>query len=195
MPLTQRIALITGAGRGTGQRLALELARLGATIIVVDINPDAVQRTVAAITQAGGQAVAQPNDVSHKIATQTMLYAVLEQFPRIDILVNAAHIEPGNTALKMDEGEWNRTLDVNLKGSFIVSQTVARAMKETGGGLILNILRPPSPHAAVNAARSGLLGLTEALAAEWAPYGVVVKSFESKELSVQTIAHLISVQD
>jgi 2-deoxy-D-gluconate 3-dehydrogenase len=179
MPLTNKIALITGAGRGTGQRLALELAQAGATIIVVDINPDAVQRTVEAITQAGGQAVAQPNDVGHKIATQTMLYAVLEQFPRIDILVNAAHIAPGNIALKMDEGEWNRTLDVNLKGAFIVSQTVARAMKETGGGLILNVLRPPSPHAAINAARSGLLGLTEALAAEWAPHAITVKAVES----------------
>ncbi|MBL8046719.1 MAG: SDR family NAD(P)-dependent oxidoreductase [Anaerolineales bacterium] len=181
MPLSQKVALITGAGRGTGQRLALELAQAGATIIVVDINPDAVQRTVDAITQAGGHAVAQPNDVSHKIATQTMLYAVLEQFPRIDILLNAAHIAPSNSALKMDEGEWNRTLDVNLKGAFIVSQTVARAMKETGGGLIINLLRPPSAHAAVNAARSGLLGLTEALAAEWTPHGITVKAVESAD--------------
>lgn len=195
MPLTQKIALITGAGRGTGQRLALELAQAGATIIVVDINPDAVQRTVDAITQAGGQVVAQPNDVSHKIATQTILYAVLEQFPRIDILVNAAHITPSNTALKMDEGEWNRTLDVNLKGAFIVSQTVARAMKETGGGLILNVLRPPSPHAAINAARTGLLGLTEALAAEWAPHSVVVKSFEADQLTAEAIEYLVIGQN
>jgi len=180
-PLQNKVALITGAGRGTGQAIALALGRAGARIVVVDVNPDSVQRTADAITQAGGLASVQVADVANKMAVQTMLYAVIEQGGRIDISVSAAQVTPSNTALKMDEWEWNRTLDVNLKGAFLVAQTVARAMKETGGGLILNILRPAgnSPHAGVHAAREGLLGLTAALAAEWSGFGVRVEAVEA----------------
>ena len=122
-------------------------------------------------------------DVSNKMAVQTMLYDVLEAWERIDLLVNAAHVTPHSTALKLDEWEWNRTLDVNLKGAFLVSQTVARAMQATGGGLILNVRRPEaaSAHAGVRAARAGLLGLTEALAAEWAAFGVAVEVMEASD--------------
>lgn len=180
-PLTQKIALVTGAGRGTGQALALALGRAGATVIAVDINPDAGQRTADAIIAAGGQARAQTVDVSNKIAVQTMIYTVLDEHPQIDILVNAAHIEPHSNALKMDEGEWDRTLNVNLKGVFLISQTIARAMKETGGGVIVNVIRPEdSPHAAVRAARDGLVGLTTALAAEWREHGVRVEAIEAR---------------
>jgi 3-oxoacyl-[acyl-carrier protein] reductase len=176
-PVKNKNAVVTGAGRGVGQVIALALGRAGARVAVVDVNPDAAQRTAEAITQAGGLAGAHTADVSNKMAVQTMLYAVLEQWERIDILVNAAHVTPGSSALKLDEWEWNRVVDVNLKGVFLVSQTAARAMKESGGGLIFNVLRPMeiSSHAAVLAAREGLVGLTAALAAEWAEFGVQVE--------------------
>lgn len=175
MTLHDKVAIVTGAGRGTGQTLALELGRAGATVIAVDINPDAAQRTADTITQAGGRAEAQAVDVSHKMGAQTLIYDVLERYHQIDVLVNAAEITPSNSAYKMDEGEWDRTLDVNLKGTFIFSQTVARAMKETGGGLIAIVHRDSAvPHAAVRAAREGLRGLTVALAGEWKDFGVRV---------------------
>jgi NAD(P)-dependent dehydrogenase (short-subunit alcohol dehydrogenase family) len=87
----------------------------------------------------------------------------------------------GSPALRLDEWEWNRVVDVNLKGAFLTSQTIARAMNETGGGVILNVVRPveASPHAAVRAARGGLVGLTTALAAEWAASGVRVEMLEA----------------
>jgi NAD(P)-dependent dehydrogenase (short-subunit alcohol dehydrogenase family) len=109
---------------------------------------------------------------------------VLETWGKIDILVNAAHIAPSRPALTLDEWEWNRVVDVNLKGVFLASQTAARAMKAAGGGgLILNLLRPEdaSAQAAVQAARAGLLGLTTALAAEWADFNVSVAAVDSKE--------------
>lgn len=183
MTLHDKVAIVTGAGRGTGQSLALELGRAGATVIAVDINPDAAQRTADTITQAGGRAEAQTVDVSQKMAAQTLIYDLLERYHQIDVLVNAAEVTPGNSAYKMDEGEWDRTLDVNLKGVFIFSQTVARAMiaaresgpPETNGGLIAIVHRDTAvPHAAVRTAREGVRGLTVALAAEWKDFGVHV---------------------
>jgi NAD(P)-dependent dehydrogenase (short-subunit alcohol dehydrogenase family) len=185
--LKGKIALVTGAGRGAGQAVALALGRAGARagtplrVIVVDVNPDSAQRTADAIARAGGEAEAHVVDVANKMGVQTTIYAVLEAHGRVDILVNAAHVAPDNPALKLDEWEWDRTLDVNLKGVFLVSQTIARAMKETGGGLILNVVRPvgAASHAGVRAAREGLIGLTAALAPEWSAFGVRVETLEA----------------
>ncbi len=176
--LKGKVALVTGAGRGAGQALALALGQAGARVAVVDVNPDAAQRTVDAIMQAGGTAAVRLADVTSKMDVQTMLYAVLEEWKQIDILVNAARVAPHSPALKLDEWEWDRTVDVNLRGPFLVAQTVARAMQATGGGVILNVLRPAgdSPHAAVRAAREGLLGLTAALAVEWGAFNVRVET-------------------
>ena len=115
------------------------------------------------------------------MAAQTALYSLLESHPRIDVLVNAAEMEPRTPALRMDEGEWDRTLDVGVKGAFLVAQTVARAMQVTGGGLIVNILRPAATHAGVTAARAGLRALTDALAAEWAEHQIRVVGLASTE--------------
>lgn len=176
-------ALVTGAGRGRGKASALALAQAGARVIAVDINPDSVQRTADEITAAGGAAVAHTVDVSNKLAVQTLHYSLLEVNEHIGIVVNAAHVTPASPALKVDEWEWNRTLDVNLKGAFLVSQTMARAMKETGGGFIFNLVRPASAsaHAAVRAAREGLLGLTAVLAEEWGALGVRVQAIEAPD--------------
>jgi D-threitol dehydrogenase (NAD+) len=183
------LALVTGAGRGSGRAAALALGAAGARVAAIDVNPDAAERTAAEI---GAGATAYVADVSNKMAVQSLLYALLEADERLELLVNAAHIAPGSSALKMDEWEWNRTVDVNLKGAFLMSQTVARAMKETGGGLILNLLRPgDSTHAAVRAARAGLVGLSEALRAEWTPYGVRVEVLETGADLAQTAAEVV----
>ena len=181
--LSSLTVLVTGAGRGRGRASALALAHAGARVIIVDINPDSVQRTADEITAAGGEAVAHTVDVSNKLAVQTLHYSLLEANEHIGLVINAAHVMPASHALKLDEWEWNRTLDVNLKGAFLVSQTVARAMSETGGGLIFNLVRPASAsaHAAVRAAREGLLGLTAVLAEEWSALGVRVQAIEAAD--------------
>jgi NAD(P)-dependent dehydrogenase (short-subunit alcohol dehydrogenase family) len=187
--LSGRVAVVTGAGRGTGRAVTLALARAGARVAVVDVNPDAAQTTADAITQNGGEALACPADVSNKMSAQTALYAALEAWGKVDVLVNAAHIAPERPALTLDEWEWDRVINVNLKGVFLASQTAARAMKETGGGFILNVIRraPRSPHPAVRAAREGLLGLTAALAAEWAVFNVLVTTVESENATEAVI--------
>lgn len=178
--LNDRLILVTGAGRGTGAAIALRLGAAGARVAAIDVNPDGAARTAEAIEQAGGKARALAADVSNKMAAQTLLYQLLEAGERLDGLVNAAHVAPAGAALTLDEWAWNRTLDVNLKGAFLMAQTAARAMKETGGGLIVNVQRPKGDtHAAVWAARAGLSGLTEALRAEWAALGVRVELAEA----------------
>ena len=180
---------MTGAGRGTGRAVALALGAAGARVAAVDVNPDAAERTAGDI---GAAASAHTADVSNKMAVQTLLYGLLEAGERLILLVNAAHVAPGSAALKMDEWEWNRTLDVNLKGVFLMSQTVARAMKETGGGVILNLLRPDDGRsAAVRAADAGLEGLTEALRAEWAAFGVRVEALPAAGDPAQTAAEVV----
>jgi len=171
------LALVTGAGRGTGRDIARALGAAGARVVGIDVNPDAAQRTADEI---GASAIARQADISNKMAVQTLLYELLEAGERLAVLVNAAHVSPRTPALTLDEWEWNRTLDVNLKGAFLMSQTVARAMKETGGGLILNVIRPAeTAQAAAGAARAGLMGLSAALALEWAPLGVRVELVEA----------------
>ena len=183
------LALVTGAGRGTGRAVALALGMAGARVAAIDVNPDSAERTAAEI---GPMATAHTADVSNKMAVQTLLYAMLEDGERLMLLVNAAHVAPGSTALKMDEWEWNRTVDVNLKGAFLMSQTVARAMKETGGGVIVNLIRPDDrAHAAVRAARAGLEGLTHALQTEWAPLGVRVEALAAAADPAQTAAEVV----
>ncbi len=188
--MPKQLAIVVGAARGSGRTAARALARHGLQVVVWDVNPDAVDRLVDEIVAAGGSAEPVLADITNKMAAQTALYTLLDHHPKIDVLVNAGEIEPRTPALRMDEGEWDRTLDVGVKGAFIVAQTVARAMQVTGGGLIVNVLRQPAAHAGVTAARAGLAALTDALAAEWAEYGVRVVGLPAAE--VETVAALLA---
>ena len=192
MSVERVVVLVTGAGRGAGEAAALALGAAGSEVVAIDVNPDGAERTAEAIRSAGGRAQAVTADVSNKMSAQTLLYSLLEGGAQLAALINAAHVAPASPALKMDEWEWNRTLDVNLKGAFLMSQTVARAMKETGGGLIVNVQRPLPvvPHAAVWAAHAGLAGLTDALAAEWGEWRVRVRLAPAAEAGPLAVAWL-----
>ena len=171
-------ALVTGAGRGSGRSIALALGAAGARVVIVDVNPDSAQRVADAITQAGGQARATVADVSNKLAVQTMLYEVLEVWERIDLLVNAAHVTPQSNALKLDEWEWNRTIDVNLKGAFHTTRAVIKGMMKRRAGRIINIksvvgLTGNKGQANYAASKAGLIGFTKSVAKEYASRGVL----------------------
>jgi NAD(P)-dependent dehydrogenase (short-subunit alcohol dehydrogenase family) len=185
--LIGKIAIVTGAGRGTGRTVALALGQAGARVAVVDVNPDTAQQTAEALTEAGHSALALPADIANKLAIQTVIYTVLDQWERVDLLVNAAHIAPTTSALTLDEWEWNRVLDVNLKGVFLTSQTVARAMSQTGGGWVFNLMRPDTGSVAVAAARGGLLALTTALVTEWGPLGVRMQAVSPDQIMKQIL--------
>jgi len=180
--LSDQVALVTGAGRGIGRAIALRLALAGARIAVNDLNPDTAERTAREIVAAGGEAAAFVTDVANKMAVQTMIAECLERWGHLDILVNNAGVEPKASVLTMDEWDWDRTLAVNLKGAFLCSQTAGRAMREQGGGVIVNIASigghkiPLKDRAAYCASKAGLVGFTRECAREFAAYGIRVNA-------------------
>ena len=191
--LTGRIALVTGAGRGIGKAIAIGLARAGATVAINDINPDACERVAA---QLAPNAAAFHADVSNKHAVQAMIDGLLEKWGRLDILINNAGVEPHASVLTLDEWDWRRTIDVNLTGSFFCSQSAARLMKDTGGGVIVNIasiagraagLRDRSAYVA---SKTGLLGLTKECARELAAFSIRVNAVCPGVIITEMTAHL-----
>lgn len=180
--LPDKVALVTGAGRGIGRAIALGLARAGARVAVNDINPDTAERTAREIRDSGGEAVAFAADVANKLAVHTMINGCLERWGRLDILVNNAGVEPKASILILDEYDWDRTLAVNLKGAFLCSQFAGRAMREQGGGVIVNIASigghkiPLKDRAAYCASKAGLVGFTRECAREFAAYGIRVNA-------------------
>jgi len=175
-----KVALITGAGRGIGRVIALELARAGAVVAANDITPVNLDITIAQILQSGGQAKDYVFDVAKRMPVQAMVDRVLEDWEHIDILVNNAGVEPHASILDLDEWDWRRTLDVNLSGAFFTMQHVGRAMRDQGGGVIVNIgsiagrAHGLPGRAAYAASKMGLVGLTHEAAREFAAYHIRV---------------------
>jgi len=137
MDLKNKIAIVTGAGRGIGRGIALALAEAGAKVVVSDINLEDCEKVVGEISGKNGQAFAVKCDVSKKAEVDEMISKTIEKFGQLDILVNNAGIFPFKPFLEMTEEDWDKVLDVNLKSIFLCSQAAAKAMKE--GGKIVNI--------------------------------------------------------
>jgi NAD(P)-dependent dehydrogenase (short-subunit alcohol dehydrogenase family) len=140
LPLKLKTALVTGASKGVGKGIALELARAGAAI-AVNYNTDraGADRTVAEIRGIGREAFAVEGDVGVAADVDRMFGQALENFPRLDILVNNAGVQTWKPLLDLTEAEWDRTIATNLKGCFLCTQRAARHMYENGGGRIINI--------------------------------------------------------
>jgi NAD(P)-dependent dehydrogenase (short-subunit alcohol dehydrogenase family) len=184
--LKDKVALITGAGKGTGAALALAFAAQGAIVSANDISPLNVEAVVAKIIANGGQAKAYVDDIAKKVAVQAVIKDVEDDYGRIDILVTHAVVEPASPLLDMDEWDWQRTLNVNLSGAFLVTQSVARGMRERGGGVIIHLISDAgSKHgerrAAYLASMAGLRGFSQQAAKELAPYGIRVHAVDTDE--------------
>ncbi|MCL4486634.1 MAG: SDR family oxidoreductase [Chloroflexi bacterium] len=181
MNLSSKVALITGASSGIGEATAIEMARQGARVAVNHFNQlSAANAVVAAIAQAGGQAIAVEADVSQSAQVNQMVQQVVQRFGQLDVLVNNAGIEQGKPFLDKTEQEWDRVIAVDLKGPFLCSQAAAREMVKRGkGGTIVNIssihedLAFPG-HIAYCTAKGGLRMFCRDLALELAPYHINV---------------------
>jgi NAD(P)-dependent dehydrogenase (short-subunit alcohol dehydrogenase family) len=174
-----KVVLITGAGKGSGRDLALAFTKQGAIVAANDISPINVESLVETINTGGGNARAYIEDVAKKVGVQALVKGVEDDFGRIDILVNHASVEPHSPLLDMDEWDWHRTLDVNLTGAFLMTQSVGRVMREGGGGVIINLIteasRDESPmRAAFLASMAGLEAFSGQAAREFDPYGIRV---------------------
>ena len=180
-PLSGRKAFVTGASRGIGRTLALGLARAGAAVALIGRNTQTLAPVAAEIESAGGKALTVELDVTRTEDIQPVVDACAQRMGGIDILVNNAGHEQVCDSLEVTPAVWDRILDTNLKGAFFASQAAARRMVPAGGGAILNLCSLSSSvgiPAAVpyTCSKSGLLGMTRALAAEWAPRGIRVNA-------------------
>jgi len=182
MKLKDRIAIVTGAGRGIGSGIALRLAQEGADVVVNYAHSAEGARQVAGkIREIGREAIAVKADVSKADEVQAMIDRTVRTFGRVDVLVNNAGIDPHAPFLEMTEEQWDWVIDTNLKGSFLCSQAAAREMVRTGGGKIVII---SSIHSFVTymhitayaATKGGLNAMTRQLALELAPYHINVNA-------------------
>ncbi|MCS7238554.1 MAG: 3-oxoacyl-[acyl-carrier-protein] reductase [Thermoguttaceae bacterium] len=179
--LRDKVALVTGAGRGIGQAIAFSLADAGATVACVDINKELLDGTVAGIESKGFRAKGWVCDVSDAAQVDRMVQDVLKTFSRIDILVNNAGITRDNLILRMKDDEWDAVLNVNLRGAFLMCRAVAKAMIRAHSGRIVNIASVSGMignpgQANYSASKAGLIGLTRTLARELAKRNITVNA-------------------
>jgi 3-oxoacyl-[acyl-carrier protein] reductase len=195
--LKDKVVLITGAGKGAGRILALAFAEHGAVVAANDISPINVELAVAEIEARGGRAKAYIEDVAKKVGAQYLVNSVEEDFGEIDILVNHAAVEPHTSLLDMDEWDWHRTLDVNLTGAFLMTQSVGRMMREKGNGVILNIVAGSSKGgdaAAYLSSMAGLAALSNQADRELSPHGIRVYTIENSTGVVKDVMLVLEVK-
>lgn len=180
--LTGRAALVTGASSGLGRYFAGALARAGAVVAVGARRTDSLQQVRDQIVETGGSAMAVAMDVTSSASVAQAITKVRTELGSLDILVNNAGITDTKPLLDVGELDWDRVVDTNLKGAFLVAQAAARVMKEQkSGGVIVNIasilgMRVAGQVAAYVASKAGILHLTKAMALELARYRIRVNA-------------------
>jgi len=180
MRLENKVAIITGAGSGIGKETALLFAREGAKVIVADMNESAGEETVAQINK-NGEGLFVKLDVSSREQAKQMVKITLEKYGKIDILINNAGIVQDAFLSKMTEEQWDKVIDVNLKGVFNCAQAVVEIMMNQGNGVIINtssIVGLNGNVGQVNyaATKAGLIGMTKTLAKELGKKGIRVNA-------------------
>lgn len=179
--LAQNTAIVTGGGRGIGRAILRTLAKVGVRVAVVDIYLELAEQTAQELQSEGHLALPLHVDVSQSEAVEQMVRQTLERFGGIDILVNCAGITSNCAVVELSEAEWDKVIAVNLKGTFLCCQRVAREMIRQRSGRIINIASTAGQfgapgQAAYAASKAGIVGLTKVLAVELGPYGINVNA-------------------
>lgn len=181
MRLENKVAIITGAGRGIGRATALRFAEEGAVVVVADIEQETVQAVVDEVTAASGKALAVRLDVTDRESVDKMVNVVMAEYGRIDVLVNNAGITNDAQLRKMTTEAFDRVVDVNLKGVFNCTQAVLPAMLDQGSGVILNassVVAHNGNFGQTNyvATKAGVVGMTKVWARELGRKGIRVNA-------------------
>ena len=181
MRLRDKVTLITGGGRGLGRAIGLAFAREGADVVISDVDMPAAQKVAGEVKALSRRSLAIKADVSGKKEVEVMINKVILEFGTIDILVNNAGVSLVVASEKLEEEEWDKAIDINLKGVFLCSQTVGKEMIERKAGKIINISSIAGvvglpERVAYGSAKAGVIMLTKVLACEWARYNINVNA-------------------
>ncbi len=180
--MSERVAVVTGGSRGIGRAIAIRLAQEGARVIVTYVHGEkAAYEVIGKIKAEGGEAYAYQFDVSDYEATQKAFENIFDKFGRVDYLINNAGITKDNLIMRMKEQDWDRVIEINLKGAFNCIKAVVRPMLKQKFGRVVNISSVVAfmgniGQANYVASKAGLIGLTKALAKELAPKGITVNA-------------------
>jgi len=179
--MKDKVAIVTGASRGIGKSIALELARSGAIVVASARNEELLAALVAEIEQAGGKALAVAGDVARTEDADRLIAAAVAAYGRVDVLVNNAGITRDGLLLRMRDEDWDAVLDTNLKGAFVLTRAAAKVMTKQRFGRIINISSVVGEmgnagQANYCASKAGLIGLTKSNARELAKRNVTVNA-------------------
>jgi 3-oxoacyl-[acyl-carrier protein] reductase len=179
--LANQIAVVTGAGRGIGQAIALKLAASGADVVAVDLKTEFCAETVQKVQALGRKAWAAGANVAEAASTDAAVDQILKEPGRVDILVNNAGITRDGLLMRMSEADWDAVLDINLKGAFLFTKALTRAFLKQRSGRIINIasvigLMGNAGQCNYAASKAGLIGFTKSCAKEFASRGVTVNA-------------------
>ena len=191
MKLADKVAIVTGGGRGIGAGISKRLAEEGAKVVIAQRDDESAGATIEQIMSKGGEALYIQTDVSEPDTVQEMMKATVAEYGTLDILVNNAGIggQMGHF-LDLSLERWQRTIDVNLTGVFVCGQAAARLMHDAGGGRIINIGSTNSFVAEANAspyvaAKGGVMLLTKAMAVDLASHGILVNCIAPGSIRVE----------
>jgi len=179
--LQGQVAMVTGAGRGIGRAIALELASAGADLVLCARTPAQLEEVAGEVRTLGRQALVAPADVSKATDVESVVEQALGRFGRIDILVNNAGITRDSVLLRMKEEAWDEVMDINLRSAFLCTRAVSKGMLKQRSGRIVNItsvigLMGNAGQANYAASKAGLVGFTRSVARELASRGVTVNA-------------------
>ena len=199
--LTDKVAVITGGSRGIGRATALALAEAGAQVVVnYARSSTAADEVVAAITVAGGSAIAVQADVSDVAQAESLIKAATDQWGRVDVLVNNAGITRDTLLLRMKPEDWQAVINLNLSGVFYCTRAVSKLMLKQRSGRIINVasvagLMGNPGQANYSAAKAGVIGFTKTVAKEMAPRGITVNAIAPGFIKTDMTEDLPNTED
>ncbi|WP_267649126.1 SDR family oxidoreductase [Listeria innocua] len=176
--ITDKVAVVTGAASGIGKAMAELFSEKGAYVVLLDIKED-VKDVAAQINPS--RTLALQVDITKKENIEKVVAEIKKVYPKIDILANSAGVALLEKAEDLPEEYWDKTMELNLKGSFLMAQIIGREMIATGGGKIVNMASQASvialdKHVAYCASKAAIVSMTQVLAMEWAPYNINVNA-------------------